>query len=110
MGLHPHSAESHLNALLLDSSLEIDCFGVLWVKKQGSLTGLLPGYDFNMELSTFIDVADDRSDDDAPRYVMASEEVVGLSAEVDIVIETGLFDLFDQVRPRQSFGSVHGKC
>jgi hypothetical protein len=38
--------------------------------------------------------------DNVPWHVTPTKKVVGFSAEMDIVIETRLFNLFDQVRPR----------
>jgi hypothetical protein len=45
-------------------------------------------------------MADYGCDDDIPRNVTPTKEVVGLSAEIHIVIETRSFDLLDQGRPR----------
>ncbi|MFT4588891.1 MAG: hypothetical protein ACI8QF_002999, partial [Limisphaerales bacterium] len=84
----------------LNFSFEIDSFRVIRVEQEAPVTGLLPGDGFDMKFSTFIDVANYGSDDDSPRNVTPTKEVVGLWADIHIVIETRLFDLLDQIRPR----------
>lgn len=100
MHLHPNSDEAYLDTSILDFGLKIDGFGVCCFQQEASVAGLLPWDDFDMQLSAFIDVADYRFDNDISGNIPTSKKVVGLSAEMHVVIETGLFDLLNQVRAR----------
>ena len=65
---------------------------------------------FDVDFAAFINVSDHRLDNHPARHPPENNVPLGETAEMDIIIETTLFNFLDRVRVCKSFRSVHVQC